>query len=97
MAGDLTRPLAGLGAGLTEAVFAVTPSETIKWVALSCSRCQADVLRTKLVEDSKLAQPRFKGLVHGTGIILREEGFGGVYRGLLPVVSLSVCNALARS
>ncbi|KAK4685131.1 hypothetical protein P7C73_g5027, partial [Tremellales sp. Uapishka_1] len=76
--GKLTAPrsmLAGLGAGLTEAIIAVTPSETIK---------------TKMIEDSKLAQPRFKGLIHGTGLIIKEEGYLGIYRGLGPVVSL-VC------
>lgn len=38
--GKLTGPrslLAGLGAGMMEAVFAVTPSETIKFVSLSSS------------------------------------------------------------
>jgi hypothetical protein len=25
-------------------------------------------------------------LIHGTGVIFREEGFSGIYRGLFPVV-----------
>lgn len=28
--------VAGLGAGITEAIFAVTPSETIKYVTIQC-------------------------------------------------------------
>lgn len=43
--------------------------------------------RTKLIDDQKLAQPRYRGLVHGTLSIVKEEGIGGVYRGLGPVVS----------
>ena len=44
--------------------------------------------RTKLVDDAKRPQPRFRGLVHGTVSIVREEGFRGIYRGLFPVVCL---------
>lgn len=57
---------------MMEAVFAVTPSETIK---------------TKMIEDSKRAEPRFKGMVHGVKMIVKEEGYRGVYRGVGPVVS----------
>ncbi|KAJ1311113.1 hypothetical protein OPQ81_009614 [Rhizoctonia solani] len=72
---------AGLGAGMMEAVFAVTPSETIK---------------TKLIDDSKLPQPRFRGLIHGTGIIVREEGIRGIYRGLFPVMMRQGANSAVR-
>ncbi|KAF9896119.1 hypothetical protein BX616_008090, partial [Lobosporangium transversale] len=41
--------LAGLGAGMTEALFVVTPSETIK---------------TKLIHDGNSANPQYRGLVH---------------------------------
>lgn len=44
------------------------------------------VWRTKLIDDSKLANPRYKGLVHGTLTIAREEGIRGIYSGLFPVV-----------
>lgn len=72
--GKLTAPrslLAGLGAGTTEAIFAVTPSETIK---------------TKLIDDAKSKTPRFNGLVHGASLILKEQGIRGLYSGLVPVV-----------
>lgn len=71
--------LAGLGAGMMEAIIAVTPSETIK---------------TKMIEDSKRAQPRFNGMVDGVRQIVREEGWRGVYRGVGPVVSLQVANSV---
>ena len=85
--------LAGLGAGMMEAVFAVTPSETIKCVYLIVLRLHAHNVRheshrTKLIDDAKSPNPRFRGLIHGTGCIVREEGLRGIYRGLFPVVRL---------
>jgi hypothetical protein len=85
----LTRCLAaGLGAGMMEAIFAVTPSETIKCVILMlCEHLDRCQFRTKLIDDAKRPNPRYKGLVHGTACIVREEGLSGIYRGLFPVVS----------
>jgi solute carrier family 25 citrate transporter 1 len=45
--------------------------------------------RTKMIEDSKREVPRFKGTAHGMKMIIAEEGYRGVYRGLGPVVCLS--------
>lgn len=45
--------------------------------------------RTKLIDDAKRPQPRYRGLFHGTASIVREEGLLGIYRGLFPVVSLT--------
>jgi len=73
--------VAGLGAGMTEAIFAVTPSETIK---------------TKLIDDAKRPQPRYRGLLHGTASIVREEGLRGVYRGLFPVMMRQGANSAVR-
>lgn len=42
-----------------------------------------------MIEDSKLAQPRYNGLVHGVKLMVREEGYRGIYRGVGPVVSRS--------
>ncbi len=52
--------LAGVGAGVTEAIFAVTPMETVK---------------TKLIETNS-------GLVKGVKAIVKEDGIGGLYKGL---------------
>jgi len=73
--------IAGLGAGMMEAIFAVTPSETIK---------------TKLIDDAKSPNPRFRGLMHGTMTIVREEGIRGVYRGLFPVMMRQGANSAVR-
>ncbi|KAF7316903.1 hypothetical protein HMN09_00424300 [Mycena chlorophos] len=73
--------LAGLGAGMMEAIFAVTPSETIK---------------TKLIDDAKRPNPQYRGLVHGTVSIVRTEGISGVYRGLFPVMMRQGANSAVR-
>ena len=61
--------LAGLGAGVAEAVIAVTPTEAIK---------------TRLIADQNLPQPRYRGLLHGTALMVREGGVRTIYAGLLP-------------
>ncbi|PPQ94268.1 hypothetical protein CVT25_004925 [Psilocybe cyanescens] len=73
--------LAGLGAGMVEAVFAVTPSETIK---------------TKLIDDSKRPNPQYRGFIHGTASIVRQEGISGIYRGLFPVMMRQGANSAIR-
>lgn len=48
-----------------------------------------------MIEDSKLAQPRYQGLVHGVQTIIKEEGYRGVYRGVGPVVRHFCTNSLS--
>lgn len=60
------RLLCGLGAGVCEAIFAVTPMETVK---------------VKFINDQLNPNPRFRGFFHGVGTIVREEGFRGCYQG----------------
>ena len=65
------RLLCGLGAGICEAIFAVTPMETVK---------------VKFIHDQQSANPRFKGFFHGVREIIKVEGFGGVYKGLTATI-----------
>jgi len=58
--------LAGLGAGVCEAIFAVTPMETVK---------------VKFINDQRSAQPRYRGFAHGVSHIVKEQGLRGVYQG----------------
>ncbi|XP_026472117.1 putative tricarboxylate transport protein, mitochondrial isoform X2 [Ctenocephalides felis] len=72
--GDLTtggRLLAGMGAGCLEAILAVTPMETVK---------------VKFINDQRSAKPRFRGFFHGVGLIIKETGFQGIYKGLTPTI-----------
>ncbi|KAI1292314.1 Tricarboxylate transport protein, mitochondrial [Halotydeus destructor] len=65
------RMLCGLGAGVCEAVVAVTPMETVK---------------VKFINDLQNKPPKYHGFVHGVRTIVREEGFRGVYQGLSATV-----------
>lgn len=72
--GDMRTLLAGMGAGAAEAIFAVTPMDTIK---------------TKLIHDQLTRAPherRYHGFAHGVRTIIKEQGFGGVYRGLTATI-----------
>lgn len=60
--GQLTtsgKLLAGLGAGVAEAVLAVTPMETVK---------------VKFINDQRSGNPQYKGFFHGVATIVRQEG-----------------------
>lgn len=73
-AGKLTTTqtfFCGLGAGVTEAVFAVCPMETIK---------------VKFIHDQTLPNPKYKGFFHGVRTIIQQEGFRGIYQGLGPTI-----------
>ncbi|KAL7420952.1 hypothetical protein Q5752_004906 [Cryptotrichosporon argae] len=70
--------VAGLAAGVVEAVVAVTPSETIK---------------TKLIQDAAAVTPKYTNMMNGTIGICRTEGLGGIYRGLAPTASGGICGA----
>ncbi|KRT86257.1 mitochondrial carrier protein, partial [Oryctes borbonicus] len=65
------RMLCGLGAGVCEAIFAVTPMETIK---------------VKFINDRRRPVPEFKGFAHGVGMIIKQEGIGGIYKGLTATI-----------
>lgn len=62
---------AGLGAGVCEAIFAVTPMETVK---------------VKFINDQRSANPKFKGFFHGVSQIVKAEGMSGVYKGLTATI-----------
>lgn len=60
--GRLSKPhtlLAGLSAGVAEAVLVVCPMETVK---------------VKFIHDQTQPNPKFKGFVHGVREIIRQEG-----------------------
>jgi len=72
--GKLTQTntlLCGLLAGMTEAIVAVCPMETIK---------------VKLIDDLNRPSPQFRGLFHGISTIVKTDGLGGIYKGLTATV-----------
>ncbi|EMD33215.1 hypothetical protein CERSUDRAFT_118263 [Gelatoporia subvermispora B] len=64
--------LAGLGAGTTEAVVVVTPMEVVKIRLQAQQHSLADPLEA----------PRYRNAGHAVYAIVREEGFGALYRGV---------------
>jgi len=72
---------AGAMAGLIEATLVVTPVETMK---------------TKLIADQNRATQKYRGLIHGITVVVKEEGIAGVYRGLLPTIAKQMGNQSIR-
>jgi len=66
-----TRLLCGLGAGVSEAILAVTPMETVK---------------VKFIHDQNQLKPRYNGFYHGVREIVREQGLSGVYKGVTATI-----------
>ncbi|KAI9777707.1 MAG: hypothetical protein M1839_008626 [Geoglossum umbratile] len=73
--------LAGLGAGVSESLLAVTPFESIK---------------TTLIDDRKLAKPRMRGFLHGSKIIFQERGVRGFFQGFVPTTARQAANSAVR-
>lgn len=77
--------IAGLGAGLLESVVAVTPFEAIK---------------TALIDDKQSARPKYQNnghsVVRNYARLLKDEGFFGLYRGVLPVSMRQAANQAVR-
>jgi len=63
--------ISGMVGGIAEAVFVVTPQETMK---------------VRLIHDQLLPNPKFRGFIHGVTTIIREQGLGGTYKGLIPTI-----------
>lgn len=82
--GELSKTrgaIAGLGAGVLESVVAVTPFETIK---------------TAMIDDRQRPQPKYQGLITGTSRLIRDKGFAGIYKGLVPVTMRQAANQSVR-
>ncbi|XP_046568582.1 tricarboxylate transport protein, mitochondrial-like [Haliotis rubra] len=65
------RLLCGLGAGVSEAILAVTPMETLK---------------VKFINDQTSGKPQYRGFIHGVRCIIKEQGIRGTYQGLTPTI-----------
>lgn len=82
--GTISGPMtvvSGFLAGATESLVAVTPFESIK---------------TQLIDDRKREQPRMRGFIHGTGVIFREQGVRGFFKGFVPTTARQAANSAVR-
>jgi solute carrier family 25 citrate transporter 1 len=73
--------LCGLGAGITEAVCAVTPVETLK---------------TRVTDDQRRGTGNYKGTVDALVKIMKSDGPLGLYRGAIPTILKQGVNQAAR-
>ncbi|CAN0577333.1 unnamed protein product, partial [Laminaria digitata] len=76
--------LAGLGSGVTEAVLVVTPAEVCK------IRMQAQF--HSMLDPQEMAQRKYRNVLQTATVVVREEGFGALYKGLAPTVLRQGCN-----
>ncbi|RYP58171.1 hypothetical protein DL771_011325 [Monosporascus sp. 5C6A] len=73
--------MAGFGAGVTESLLAVTPTESIK---------------TTLIDERKRAHPRMRGFLDAIPVIARERGVRGFFQGLVPTAARQSANSAVR-
>ncbi|RYP73243.1 hypothetical protein DL770_007807 [Monosporascus sp. CRB-9-2] len=73
--------IAGFGAGVTESLLAVTPTESIK---------------TTLIDERKRAHPRMRGFLDAIPVIARERGVRGFFQGLVPTAARQSANSAVR-
>ncbi|RYP71143.1 hypothetical protein DL769_004754 [Monosporascus sp. CRB-8-3] len=73
--------IAGFGAGVTESLLAVTPTESIK---------------TTLIDERKRANPRMRGFLDAIPVIARERGVRGFFQGLVPTAARQSANSAVR-
>jgi len=82
--GNLTIPkrmFAGACGGVSEAVFAVTPIETLK---------------TRVTDDMRRGTGKYKGSFDALKQILKSEGPAGLYMGLVPTIAKQATNQAVR-
>ena len=77
---------AGLLSGLTEAIVIVTPAEVCK------IRMQSQY--HSLIDPSQKPQmnAKYKNVVQTAALIVKEEGFGALYKGVVPTMMRQGCN-----
>ncbi|KNC75763.1 hypothetical protein SARC_11721 [Sphaeroforma arctica JP610] len=79
--------VAGLAAGVTEAVMVVTPVEVVK------IRLQAQT--SSMSDPSDWSRRKYKGMWHAAYCIVKEEGPSALYKGVIPTVLRQASNQAA--
>ena len=75
---------AGLGSGLTEAIMVVTPAEVCK------IRMQAQY--HSMADPVELSQRKYRNVFQTAIVIVKEEGIGALYKGVVPTMLRQGCN-----
>ena len=75
---------AGLASGLTEAIMIVTPAEVCK------IRMQSQY--NSLMDPSQLARRKYTNVAQTAFVIVKEEGIGALYKGVVPTMMRQGCN-----
>jgi solute carrier family 25 citrate transporter 1 len=75
---------AGLASGLTEAILVVTPAEVCK------IRMQSQY--HSMVDPAQMAHRKYRNVFQTAYTIVREEGFGALYKGVIPTMLRQGCN-----
>ncbi|KAL3795441.1 hypothetical protein HJC23_000799 [Cyclotella cryptica] len=75
---------AGLLSGLTEAVLIVTPAEVCK------IRMQSQY--HSLMDPTQRQHAKYRNVVQTAGLIVKEEGIGALYKGVVPTMLRQGCN-----
>jgi len=76
--------LAGLLSGLTEAILVVTPAEVCK------IRMQSQY--HSLMDPSQMIHAKYKNVVQTAALVVKEEGLGALYKGVVPTMLRQGCN-----
>lgn len=85
--GQYTRSVtffAGLASGLTEAIMVVTPAEVCK------IRMQSQY--NSMVDPAQLKNRKYTNVLQTATVIVREEGIGALYKGVVPTMMRQGCN-----
>lgn len=75
---------AGLASGLTEAILVVTPSEVCKVRMMGQYH--------SLQDPTQMQHRKYTNVIQTAGVIIREEGIGALYKGLVPTMLRQGCN-----
>lgn len=75
---------AGLASGLTEAVLVVTPAEVCK------IRMQSQF--HSMMDPSQLQKRKYTNVLQTAFLIVKEEGLGALYKGVIPTMLRQGCN-----
>eukprot|EP00568_Trieres_chinensis_P006472 CAMPEP_0183315828 /NCGR_PEP_ID=MMETSP0160_2-20130417/52977_1 /TAXON_ID=2839 ORGANISM="Odontella Sinensis, Strain Grunow 1884" /NCGR_SAMPLE_ID=MMETSP0160_2 /ASSEMBLY_ACC=CAM_ASM_000250 /LENGTH=238 /DNA_ID=CAMNT_0025481495 /DNA_START=14 /DNA_END=727 /DNA_ORIENTATION=- len=76
--------LAGLLSGLTEAVMVVTPAEVCK------IRMQSQY--NSMIDPAQLKHRKYTNVAQTAYVIVKEEGLGALYKGVVPTMMRQGCN-----